>query len=233
MLSGKRYATITKETSGILKGEYGATPTEVNRELQERVLEGTDPVTRRPADLLEPELEHQTKELSHIAIERKIHLADDVVDDVLTYALFPQIGIRFLQNRTNPDAFEPAPGTEPEPAAAPRSGDGPAVYSVRVNGKEFTVEVAESGQLSDIRPTTTPASRPDTGGETVKAVLAGNIFKVNVRPGDTVSEGQALLVVEAMKMETAVSAPRGGTVADVFVSEGDAVAVGDALVSIS
>ena len=236
VLSGTRYATITKETSGILKGEYGATPTDVNKELQERVLEGGEPVTCRPADLLEPELEHQTKELNHIAIERKIHLADNVVDDVLTYALFPQIGIRFLQNRDNPDAFEPAPGTEPEPVAAatPRSSEGPAVYSVRVNGKEFTVEVAEGGELSDVRPAAAAtAARPAGTAQTVKAVLAGNIFKVNVAPGDVVEEGEPLVVVEAMKMETAVSAPQAGTVAEVFVSEGDVVAVGDALVSIA
>jgi oxaloacetate decarboxylase alpha subunit len=237
VLSGKRYATITKETSGILKGEYGATPADVNKELQERVLAGAKPVTCRPANLLEPELEHQTKELNHIAIERKIHLADDVVDDVLTYALFPQIGIRFLQNRDNPDAFEPAPGKEPEPVAAPapRSPEGPAVYSVRVNGKEFAVEVAESGQLSSVSPAAPPpaAAAPSASAETVKAVLAGNIFKVNVAPGDTVEEGQTLVVVEAMKMETAVSAPKAGTVAEVMVREGDVVAVGDSLVSIA
>ena len=193
-------------------------------------------MTCRPADLIEPELEHQTKELNHIAIERKIHLAENVVDDVLTYALFPQIGIRFLQNRDNPDAFEPAPGTEPEPVAAPapRSSEGPAVYSVRVNGKEFTVEVAESGQLSDVRPAARPvAAQTSASAETVKAVLAGNIFKVSVAPGDTVEEGQTLLIVEAMKMETAVSAPKAGTVAEVCVSEGDVVAVGDSLVSIA
>jgi oxaloacetate decarboxylase alpha subunit len=239
VLSGSRYATITKETSGVLKGEYGATPAEVDKGLQARVLEGAEPVTCRPADLLEPELELQTEKLNHIAIERKIRLADDAIDDVLTYALFPQIGIRFLQNRGNPDAFEPAPGAEapPAPAAAPAteapSAKGPAVYSVRVNGKEFTVEVAEDGEIADVGPTPAtpkPAARPS--GEAVKAVLAGNIFKVHVAPGDRVEEGQPLLVVEAMKMETAVSAPKAGTISDVFVREGDVVAVGDPLVAI-
>ena len=239
VLSGSRYATITKETSGVLKGEYGATPAEVNKGLQARVLEGAEPVTCRPADLLEPELELQTEKLNHIAIERKIRLADEVIDDVLTYALFPQIGIRFLQNRGNPDAFEPPPGTEAPPApaevpvtAAP-SAKGPAVYSVRVNGKEFTVEVAEDGELADVSPTpAAPKPAPRSSGEAVKAVLAGNVFKVNVAPGDHVEEGQPLLVVEAMKMETAVSAPKAGTISDVFVREGDVVAVGDPLVTI-
>jgi oxaloacetate decarboxylase alpha subunit len=234
VLSGSRYTTITKETAGILKGEYGATPAEVNKELQARVLEGAEPVTCRPADLLEPELELQTEKLNHIAIEKKIRLASDVVDDVLTYALFPQIGIRFLQNRDNPEAFEPVPGTEEPQAPAPAPAQGPAVYSVRVNGREFTVEVAEDGQLTGVVPATEAAKpAPQSSGDAVKAVLAGNIFKVNVAPGDHVEKGQPLLVVEAMKMETAVSAPSAGTVSEVFVREGDVVAVGDPLVAIA
>jgi oxaloacetate decarboxylase alpha subunit len=236
VLSGSRYATITKETSGVLKGEYGATPAAVNEKLQARVLEGGEPVTCRPADLLEPEVEVQTEKLNHIAIERKIRLAPDVIDDVLTYALFPQIGIRFLQNRGNPEAFEPPPGTEAEPAPAPpppAEQQGPVVYSVRVNGREFTVEVAEDGQLADVSPAAAaPKPAPAPSGEAVKAVLAGNIFKVLVAPGDRVEDGQPLLVVEAMKMETTVSAPRAGAISDVFVREGDAVAVGDPLVAI-
>jgi oxaloacetate decarboxylase alpha subunit len=236
VLSGSRYATITKETAGVLKGEYGATPAEVNKGLQARVLEGAEPVTCRPADLLEPEVDAQTEKLNHVAIEKKIHLASDVIDDVLTYALFPQIGIRFLQNRGNPEAFEPPPGAEAAPvtAAPAPPASGPAVYAVRVNGKEFTVEIAEDGELSDVsRAPAGPKLAPRSSGDAVKAVLAGNIFKVHVAPGDHVEEGQPLLVVEAMKMETAVSAPKAGTVGEVFVREGDAVAVGDPLVVIA
>ena len=95
--------------------------------------------------------------------------------------------------------------------------------------------MAESGQLSSVAPAAAPAAPaalPAGPGEPVAAVLAGNIFKVHVRKGDTVEEGQPLLVVEAMKMETVVAAPRTGTITDVFVAEGDVVAVGDSLVSI-
>ena len=240
VLSGSRYATISKETAGVLRGEYGATPTAVNEELQAEVLDGADPVTCRPADLLDPELETQTSELVALASKQGIRLADDVVDDVLTYALFPQIGLRFLENRDNPDAFEPVPGIDPDEDAAPTGGasspdSGAAgVYSVRVNGKEFTVEVAESGKLASVAPAAAPAVEPESASaDAVKAVLAGNIFKVHVKPGDSVVEGDPLLVVEAMKMETVVAAPKGGTVAEVHVSVGDTVAVGDALVSIA
>jgi oxaloacetate decarboxylase alpha subunit len=232
VLSGERYATITKETSGVLKGEYGATPAPVNEGLQTRVLEGADPITCRPADLIEPELERQTEELQQIAMEKGIHLADEMIDDVLTYALFPQMGLRFLENRDNPAAFEPLPNPDAANAAT-HHGSHASVYSVRVNGKNFTVEVAEGGELSDLRPAATARSASSASGDAVNAVLAGNIFKVHVSPGQTIAEGEPLLVVEAMKMETVISAPRTGTVTDVFVVEGDAVAVGDQLVIIA
>ena len=243
VLAGERYATISKETAGVLKGEYGATPAPVNAELQARVLEGAEPITCRPADVLEPEVEQQTEELTKIAGEKGIRLAAEVIDDVLTYALFPQIGLKFLENRDNPDAFEPPPDPEAaaakaaapataQAAAAATAGAQASVYSVRVNGKSYTVEVAEGGQLSSVQTAAAPTAAPAASGsgEAVNAVLAGNVFKVNVAVGDVVNAGDPLLVVEAMKMETAVAAPKAGTVSKVAVAEGDVVAVGDPLV---
>ena len=237
VLSGERYANITKETAGVLKGEYGATPTKPNPELQQRVLDGAEAIVCRPADLLEPELDNQTEELTKIAKERGIKLAADVVDDVLTYALFPQIGLKFLENRDNPSAFEPVPDPSTKAPAAASAATGRAgetvAYSVRVNGKTFSVEVVEGGELTKVQRAQPTGSQPSSGaGETIDAVLAGNIFRVDVAPGDVVSEGQALLVVEAMKMETTISAPRDGTVSNVFVKEGDVVKVGDPLIAI-
>jgi oxaloacetate decarboxylase alpha subunit len=238
VMSGDRYATISKETAGILKGEYGATPAAVNKDLQTRVLEGQDPITCRPADLIEPEVEKQTAEFRELAAEKGIRVADAEIDDVLTYALFPQMGVRFLENRDNPDEFEPLPtANAAAPAASPPAAASQlaSLYSVRVNGKSFQVEVAEGGQLGDVRPVATsavPVASAATSGDAVNAVLAGNIFKVHVSPGEQVTEGQALLVVEAMKMETTVSTPRSGTVTDVYIGEGDVVSVGDPLVAI-
>ena len=109
VLTGERYKSITKETTGVLKGEYGATAAPVNAELQARVLDGEEAITCRPADLLDPEVDKLSVELQNLAEEKNIDLASDVIDDVLTYALFPQIGLKFLENRNNPDAFEPIP----------------------------------------------------------------------------------------------------------------------------
>lgn len=155
VLAGERYKTITKETAGVLKGEYGMTPSPVNLELQQRVLEGGEPVACRPADLLEPELERLTVELSRMASEAHVRLADNAVDDVLTYALFPQVGWKFLQNRGNAAAFEPAPGKEPTPAVvtAEKPGTvGGRAYTVKVDGCSYNVEVAPSGAISSVQP---------------------------------------------------------------------------------
>ena len=134
-------------------------------------------------------------------------------------------------------AFEPLPDAVAAAAKSPvTSGAAQAasVYSVRINGKSYTVEVAEGGQLSSVQPATAASPTPSAvSGHAVNAVLAGNIFKVHVQTGDSVEKGQPLLVVEAMKMETAVVAPTSGTISGVFVAEGDVVSVGDPLVAIA
>lgn len=239
VLTGERYKSISRETAGVLKGEYGATPAPVNAELQTRVLEGNAPVTCRPADLLTPELDVLTGELRSLAEEKAIKLSpgDNEIDDVLTYALFPQIGLKFLENRGDPDAFEPAPGSEPppEPAVTSSATTGEEVYTVKVNGQSFVVEVSDGGDVTAIAPSAPPApsaASPSAAGEPVKAPLAGNIFKVHAAVGDSVAAGDIIVILEAMKMETEVRAPHGGTVSSVNVKEGDTVAVGDTLISL-
>jgi oxaloacetate decarboxylase alpha subunit len=240
VLTGERYKTITKETAGILKGEYGATPSPMNRELQEKVLNGKDAVTCRPADLLQPEIEKLTEELRQKAKLEGIKLesGEREVDDVLTYALFPEIGLKFLKNRDNPAAFEPVPTGEEVKAAPPviaKAGDA-SVYTVSVNGESYVVQVSEGGDVSGIAPVssaTAPAAKPKGSAEPLNAPLAGNIFKVNVAVGDSVHEGDVLIVLEAMKMETDVKAPRGGVIQSIDVAEGNAVKVGDVLLTIA
>ncbi len=235
VLAGERYKTITKETAGILKGEYGATPAPVNRELQIKVLDGAEPITCRPADLLEPEFEKQKAELLGIAKEEGISLVNDV-DDTLTYALFPQAGLKFLRNRNNPDAFEPLPWIEIAAPAPPAMGAGNVgIYTVELEGKAYVVRVTEGGDVSQIAESSTlptPAPATTASGTPVPAPLAGNIFKVNVVVGDSVAEGDVILVLEAMKMETEIRSTASGTVTEVHVKAGDAVKVGDSLLTL-
>ena len=239
VLSGERYKNMSKETIGILKGEYGASPAPVNRELQQRVLDpGKSPITCRPADLLEPEVERLTKEFRGIVREKDIKVARDEIDDVLTYALFPQVGLKFLVNRDNPDAFEPAPGKEKPstpvqtaPARAPQAG-GTEAYTVTVNGKSFDVMVAPGGVVQSLSPAVSPSPPQPKAGTPLPAPLAGTIFKIKVAEGQAITEGDVVVVMEAMKMETEVRAARSGIVLSISVKEGDAVQVGSTLLTL-
>ncbi|AWB52953.1 sodium-extruding oxaloacetate decarboxylase subunit alpha [Pasteurella multocida] len=248
VLMGERYKTIAKETAGILKGEYGRTPAPVNAELQAKVLDGGQPITDRPADHIAPEMEKLTTEIKQQAKEKGIKLAENEIDDVLIVALFPQIGWKFLENRGNPDAFEPAPTLETaKPAEKPTAPvakapvSGPAIYTVELEGKSFVVKVTDGGEIGDITPTTQPAaptppqSAPaaTAGGAPVTAPMSGNIWKVVAKEGQKVAEGDVLLILEAMKMETEIRASQAGTVQSIHVKAGDTVAVGDTLMTLS
>lgn len=234
VLTGERYKSISKETQGILKGEYGAAPAAMNAELQARVLEGKEAITCRPADLIENELDKVIADVDKLAAEKGIELSADKIDDALTYAMFPQIAPKFLENRNNPDAFEPAP-----------KGADEDTFTVTVDGNEYVVKVDDGGDVTDLKPVNgapmsfggdsgsagaaTSAPVAAGGGDPVSAPLAGNVWKVLVQPGQTVSEGDVVIILEAMKMETEVRAPRSGTIGSVTATEGAAVKVGDTL----
>ena len=244
VLTGERYKTIAKETAGILKGEYGKTPAPVDSTLQARVLEGAAPVTDRPADHIAPEMAKIEAEVAEQAKAKGVKLADNAVDDALIVALFPQIAWKFLENRNNPAAFEPAPtgnesAVENKPVSkATPTASGSAVYTVELEGKAFVVKVSEGGDISHVSttapqaaPQATPA--PATGGTPVTAPMAGNIWKVVATEGQTVAAGDVLFILEAMKMETEVKAAQAGTVRGICVKAGDAVAVGDTVMTLA
>lgn len=240
VLSGERYKNISKETAGVLRGEYGATPAPMNAELQAKVLQdGELPITCRPADNLAPELTQLTSALEKEAALRNITLrtGEGELDDVLTYALFPQIGLRFLEHRNNPTAFEPAPTGKESSAVTNDTGE--EIYTVEVEGKKYTVSVNNGGDLTGIKPlqagtsTTSKAVSVASEARPIPAPLAGNIIKIAVNVGDEVQEGDLLLLLEAMKMETQISAPCSGTITSIDVKTGDAVVVGKTLLAIA
>jgi len=236
VLLGERYKSIAKESAGILKGEYGASPAPVNAELQARVLDGAEAITCRPADNLDPEMDILEAEFDSIIAEKGIKLEKEKIDDLLIYILFPQVGMQFLENRNNPDFFEPVP-------QAPIEGqkeDG--VYTVNHNGQDYVVEVKSGGDISSIQiagqaavsqSDTPQKAKPAVYAEDILAPLAGNIWKVFVSPNQQINEGDTLVILEAMKMETEVKAARSGTVVSVNISEGDQVSAGQAIISLA
>ena len=242
VLTGERYKNITAETAGILKGEYGSAPAPYNQKLQQQILDGADVITCRPADLIEPELGKLTAELQvHVSNEGiSLEVGEREIDDVLTYALFPQVGLKFLANRNNADAFEPTPTLETvkfenEKLTTPQSGS--ETYTVNVNNQDYVVVVNEGGELAhyesaSINESNTTAAGPSITATTVSAPLAGTIWKVEVNVGQTVQEGEVILILEAMKMETQIVAEKKGIITSLSVKPGDAVQVGDHLVSL-
>lgn len=248
VLMGERYKTIAKETAGILKGEYGKTPAPVDTALQARVLEGAQPITDRPADHIAPEIAKIEADVVSQAKEKGVKLAENTVDDALIVALFPQIAWKFLENRDNPAAFEPAPtvedpaksAVENKPVSKPvTQSSGSAVYTVELEGKAFVVKVSEGGDITHIASTATPTAQPavapapSAGGVPVTAPMAGNIWKVVATEGQSVAAGDVLFILEAMKMETEVKAAQAGVVRGIQVKAGDAVAVGDTVMTLA
>ena len=239
VVTGERYRNITKETEGVLKGEYGTTPAPVNTELQAKVLDGRDAITCRPADLLEPEFEKQRTTLLGLVKEEGVSLVNEV-DDTLTYTLFPQVGWKFLKNRNNPDVFEPVPSEEDVLTSASKAKADSGIYTVKVEGKAYVVKVTDGGDVShlgEVKGGLAPAPKVAVAlkGEAVEisAPLAGNVFNVSVELGDSVAEGDVILVLEAMKMETEIRSTHFGVVSEIFVNTGDAVKVGDVLLTLN
>lgn len=241
VLMGERYKSISKETAGVLKGEYGLTPAAVDAELQTRVLEGAEAITCRPADLIDDELDQLLVELETKAKEDSLELAEHVIDDVLTYALFPQVGLDFIKNRNNPDAFEPVPSGVTTVSSEAKANEN---YDVEVNGKLYQVEVGPSGSIENLVaaqaaiPVAAPApSQPAPAGpycqnDPLISPMAGNIIRIAVARGDDVHEGDVVIILEAMKMETEIRAHMEGQISDIFVKEGESIPAGAPLILI-
>ena len=127
-------------------------------------------------------------------------------------------------------------------------------FRINVNGKSYEVEVEELGGVASTAPVAapaptaapvaTPAAAPapapaapaasgNAGSVTVAAPMPGNIIKVNVNVGDKVTSGQAVVILEAMKMENEIAAPQDGVVASINVTQGATVNTGDVLITLN
>ena len=222
-------------------GAYGSTPAPMNSELQEKVLDGRPVITCRPADELNPEFEKQKSDLLSLAKEEGVTLLNEE-DDTLTYALFPQVGWKFLKNRNNPSVFEPMPSAD---AAAPNetipNSKESGLYTVEVEGKSYSVRITDgddsvktetlSATAGNVKKSMVAEDKEPQAIDII-APLAGNVFTVRVKVGDQVRKGDTVLVLEAMKMETDIRANFSGKVSSINIKDGDSVKVGDVLLRI-
>lgn len=229
VLQGERYKTITAETKGLLAGRYGHTPAPVDESVQRKALGDEKPITCRPADLIKSELEKLKNELG----------AQASLEDVLTYALFPKIAKEFFAIRDSGE--KPVEAAKPAAPAAPAAVSvAAATYTVTVDGIAYNVTVHEGEGGAPVidyrtRQQTTHAETqdvPEKGVTPVDAPLAGRVLRMNVKEGARIAEGDVVMVIEAMKMETEIKASLNGVLARFFVAEGNEFAVGQPLYAV-
>ena len=227
VLNNERYKVITKETQAILKGEYGKTPANVDKRLQDKVLGDEDPITCRPADLIDENEYKLTKEKYLKSLEENNISVDDTEENILIYTLFPEIGLKFLENKENKDYFEKSP--------TQLSEEKNGYYKVVIDETDYLVkysqtdepEIINGNSNSELQSNNKPVS--DETGMVVNAPLAGNIFRIEKNVGDTVSDDETIIVLEAMKMETTIKTPTSGKIKQIFIKNGDKVQSGDPL----
>ncbi|KTC78126.1 sodium-extruding oxaloacetate decarboxylase subunit alpha [Legionella brunensis] len=233
VLTGERYKTITNEVKLYCQGKYGAAPGKISPSLRKKAIGHTEVIDVRPADLIPNELERLRKEIGELA---------DNDEDILSYAMFPEIGKQFLEQRKN-NALLPEPLVNKTTAA---QGSTLSEFDITLHGENYHVKVAGYGEREgsqqacflwvdgvpeeviinleefDEVPTTSGKKRTSGPGD-ITVAMPGTIVNLNVEVGQQVTTGQALLVLEAMKMETEIQAPFNGMVAGIFCQKGDKV----------
>lgn len=217
VLSGARYKQVTQEVRNYLLGQYGRPPGEVNEEVRKQVIGEERPIDIRPADLIKPELPKLKKEGHKLGI---IHQEEDL----LTYALYPQVAVKFLRGELKEEVM-------PSPAGAVAkispALDLPMEFSVDVDGEVFNVRIASVlGKAIEVEEAKKPKELP---AGAVVSPIQGMVLAIKVKAGDKVKEGAVLLIIEAMKMQNQVVAPRGGIVKEILTFQGELVNSGDVL----
>ena len=229
VLSGSRYSTVTNEVKSLLKGEYGATPAPVNKDLQQEGIGESAVITCRPADLLNDDFQSVEEEFKNTIAEKNI-LAEASTENILIFAMFPEIGLNFLENINTPDYFES------EPLEINEITD--SSYLVTVDDQEYSVTlkvdnsvtINGNSQIQEVSPSITSAVG---AGKVIEAPLGGNIFRTMVSEGESVEADSTVLILEAMKMETEIKSPSAGVIGKIFVKPGDSVKPGTPLFEIS
>jgi len=248
VLAGERYKTITNEVKLYLQGRYGKALGKVDEELRRKAIGNEEVIDVRPADLLPPELDKLREEIGALA---------ESEEDVLTYAMFPDIGRKFLEERRagtlTPEPLLPIPDAN---QAASVSAQGvPTEFVIDVHGETYRVDITGVGvkgegkrhfylSIDGMPEEVVFEPKGSFAGESsgrkqaeapgdVATNMPGNVVDVLVKEGDPVSTGQAVLITEAMKMETEIQSPIDGRVKAIHVKKGDRINPGEVLIEIA
>lgn len=223
VLMGERYKVIPKEVKDYVRGLYGRPPRQISPEIIAKIIGDEEPITCRPADLLEPEYEKMKKEAEEMGIIRK-------EEDILTYILYPAIAPAFLRGELEEENLA-AIMQKRNPCAAASLESIPTDYQVEIDGEVFSVKVNPTGGAVTVVCADDKPSAKEIPGA-VTSHMQGMVLSIKAKVGDAIQEGDTVCVIEAMKMENAIHAPHGGTVKAILIAEGDAVKSGDVLLSI-
>jgi pyruvate carboxylase subunit B len=239
VIGGERYATVTQELKDYLQGLYGRPPVPADHELRRLVLGREEPITIRPADLLEPQVENSRRQVRKMGFEPSD-------DNVLIHLMFPSLAPEYLSGppekateKSPPEPVAAPPPADPEPVssdAAVPSGPAPistAEFDVEVEGEVFKVRVTGAGMSVTPGSGVAPAAPPPRTGEgTVIAPMQGLIVKLPVKAGDNVKLGDVVAVLEAMKMQNDIVTTVAGRVSQVYVKEGEVVSPNQPLLAV-
>jgi pyruvate carboxylase subunit B len=215
VITGDRYKMVPKEVKDYVKGLYGKSPAMIDPKVRLKVLCDEEPITVRPADLLPSEYENAKKEVDALGLAKQ-------EEDYLTYALYPQVALKFLQGAS---VEEQLVKKQPVATASVSLKAEPMALNVEIDGESYLVKVAPAGM-------TIEEAKPKAPKEGLTVPMQGVIIRYTVKKGDNVAEGDAVAVLEAMKMEQNILANKNGTVKEIYIKESTTVTPGDVLMSI-
>jgi pyruvate carboxylase subunit B len=215
VITGDRYKMVPKEVKDYVKGLYGKSPAMIDPKVRLKVLCEEEPITVRPADLLAPEYEKAKRELDSLNLAKQD-------EDYLTYALYPQVALKFLQGAAVEEQLIKKPPVTATHSALKAE---PIALNVEIDGESYLVKVAPAGM-------TIEEAKPKAPKDGLTVPMQGVIIRYMVKKGDKVAEGDAVAVVEAMKMEQNILANKNGTVKEIYIKEGTTVTPGDILMTI-
>ncbi|WP_348528907.1 sodium-extruding oxaloacetate decarboxylase subunit alpha [Methanothrix sp.] len=215
VVTGDRYKMVPKEVKDYVKGLYGKPPAMIDPKVRLKVLCDEDAITVRPADLLPPEYGEAKKAVDALGLAKK-------EEDYLTYALYPQVALKFLQGAATE---EPLVKKEKTLDLGPPLKAKPMALNVEIDGEAYLVKVAPAGM-------TIQEAQPKAPTDGVTVPMQGVVIRYQVKKGDQVVRGDPVAVLEAMKMEQNILANRDGKIREIYVKEGTTVAPGDVLISI-